>query len=91
MTEFKVVKLKDFPHYEVIGLNQQLAKQSVSFFELYLAKGFSTRTIRAYAFDLIIFFRFFKGHRKTIPDFKKIDIKTLIQFIHQEKSRNAAH
>lgn len=90
MTEFKVVKLKGFPHYEVIGLNQKLASQSKDFFELYLAKGFSTRTIRAYAFDLIVFFRFFKGHRKTIPEFKNITIKNLIAFIHQERSRNAA-
>jgi len=90
MTDFKVVKLNEFPHYEVFGLSQKLAKQSKDFFELYLAKGFSTRTIRAYAFDLIIFFRFFKGHRKTIPEFKNITIKNLVDFIHQERSRNAA-
>lgn len=90
MTEFKVIKLSVFPHYSVRGLNPKLTKQSVNFFELYLAKNFSTRTIRAYAFDLIIFFRFFKGHRKTMPDFKKVTIKTLVEFINQEKSRNAA-
>jgi integrase/recombinase XerD len=78
------------PFYMVRGLPAGLSKNIESFFELYLARGFSRRTIRAYAFDLVIFFRFFQSKRANVPEFKKVDFKTLIAFIHQEKGRNAA-
>ena len=78
------------PYYEVTGLPPVLSKNVESFFELYLARGFSKRTIRAYAFDLVIFFRFFKGKKRAVPPLARLDFKALIDFIHQEKGRNAA-
>lgn len=87
---FSVIRLDKSPHYAVRGLPLAFATEVTSFFELYLAKGFSRRTIRAYAFDLVVFFRFLQGKKRTLPPFSKIDIKTLIDFIHQEKGRNAA-
>lgn len=47
-----VTRIATSPFYEVRGLSPALKKDITSFFELYLAKGFSRRTIRAYAFDL---------------------------------------
>lgn len=85
-----VARMDSSPYYIVTGLPPALKKDIESFFELYLAKGFSRRTIRAYAFDLVIFFRFFKGKKSKIPPLSRIDFKVLIDFIHQEKSRNAA-
>lgn len=85
-----VARTENSPYYEVQGLPAPLAKIVASFFELYLAKGFSRRTIRAYAFDLVIFFRFFKGKKAQVPSLSRLDFKTLIDFIHMEKSRNPA-
>ena len=85
-----VAHISNSPHYAVTGISDAMAKNIESFFELYLARGFSRRTIRAYAFDLVVFFRFFKGKKKAIPPLSKLEFKTLIDFIHQEKSRNAA-
>jgi site-specific recombinase XerD len=39
---------------------------------------------------LVVFFRFLRGKKKTIPDFRAIDVHTLLKFIYEEKSRNAA-
>jgi len=89
-SEISVLRTEKSPFYRVTELPPALAKTIDSFFELYLARGFSRRTIRAYAFDLVIFFRFFKGKKKTVPALSKIEFKTLIDFIHQEKGRNAA-
>ncbi len=85
-----VKRMPASPFYEVAGLPQVLSKDIHSFFKLSLAKGFSNRTIRAYSFDLVIFFRFLKGKKKSMPSFSAVDIKTLIDFIHQEKARAAA-
>lgn len=88
--EIAVLKLDKSPFYEVTGIPASHLRSIESFFELYLAKGFSRRTIRAYAFDLVIFFRFFKAKRRAVPALKQINFKTLINFIHQERGRNAA-
>jgi integrase/recombinase XerC len=84
------LRIDKSPFYEVTGLPSAHSESIESFFELCLAKGFSRRTIRAYAFDLVIFFRFFKGKKRAVPKLNKIDFKVLIDFIHQEKGRNAA-
>lgn len=89
-SKISVSKIDRSPFYRVDGLPAGLSKNVHSFFELYLAKGFSSRTIRAYAFDLVVFLRFFKGKKSQIPPISKINFKTLIDFIHMEKSRNAA-
>lgn len=88
--EITVSRIDRSPFYQVNGLPPGIAKSVESFFELYLARGFSRRTIRAYAFDLVIFFRFAKGRKKTVPPLNRVDFKMLIDFIHQEKGRNAA-
>ncbi len=88
--EIKVTRTTMAPFYEVSGLELKITKNIESFFSLNLARGFSKRTIRAYAFDLIIFLRFYKGKKKRLPAFEKITIATLIDFIHLEKSRLAA-
>ena len=85
-----VVRTEGSPFYKVAGLPAGAAKNVESFLDLYLARGFSRRTIRAYAFDLVIFFRFYQGKKHALPPLSKIDFKTLINFIHQEKGRNAA-
>jgi site-specific recombinase XerD len=85
-----VAHINASPFYEVTGLPPQLKKETRSFFEIYLARGFSRRTIRAYAFDLVVFFRFYRGKKKKIPAFANVDFKILIEFIHQERGRNAA-
>jgi len=90
MSEIIVSRLERSPYYGVNGLPPAMEKSVVSFFELYLARGFSRRTIRAYAFDLVVFFRFFRGKKQTVPPLSGLDFKTLIAFIHQEKGRNAA-
>jgi site-specific recombinase XerD len=76
--------------YRVRGLPPNLSKQVISFFDLNLARGFSKRTIRAYAYDLVVFLRFYRGRRRQVPSFRSVDVKTLIEFIKHEKSRNAA-
>lgn len=85
-----VERFEHSPHYRVVGLPERLTSQVDSYFELCLARGFSARTIRAYAFDLVIFFRYFRGKKRSVPDFKRVDVNTLIGFIHEEKSRLAA-
>jgi site-specific recombinase XerD len=85
-----VSRLNASPFYEVQGLSPALSRDTKDFFELYLAKGFSRRTIRAYAFDLVVFFRFFTGKKSKIPPLSSVNFEVLIKFIHQEKSRNAA-
>lgn len=65
-------------------------KRVSSFCELCLARGYSTRTIRAYAYDLVIFFRFHRGKRLQFPDFERVTVKTLVDFFLAEKKRNAA-
>lgn len=85
-----VSRLVTSPFYDVTGLPQALNRDINEFFELYLAKGFSRRTIRAYAFDLVVFFRFFRGKKSKVPPLSNIDFNVLIKFIYQEKSRNAA-
>jgi integrase/recombinase XerD len=87
---YSVKKLGYPPHYELLGCSDAVQKQVQSFFELYVAKGFSVRTIRAYAFDLLVFFRFFQGKKSKLPAIKNLTMKHLVDFIHQEKSRNAA-
>ena len=90
MSEIIVSRLERSPYYGVMGLPPAMGKSVESFFELYLARGFSRRTIRAYAFDLVVFFRFSRGKKKAVPPLAHLDFKTLIDFIHQEKGRNAA-
>lgn len=85
-----VSRTQHSPFYEVTGLPAAHAKEIQSFFELYLARGFSRRTIRAYAFDLVVFLRFFRGKKRQVPSLSRVDFKVLIEFIHHEKSRNAA-
>lgn len=85
-----VTRIERSPFYVVTGLPTALSKNIDSFFDLCLARGYSRRTIRAYAFDLVIFFRFYRGRKKAVPSFAGVDFKTLIDFIHQEKGRNAA-
>ncbi len=89
-TSISVLRTSKSPFYEIAGLPKNVSKHTKDFFELYLARNFSNRTIRAYAFDLVIFFRFYQGKKKALPPLKNIDFKTLIGFIHLEKSRNAA-
>jgi len=88
--EIEVNHIESSPFYILEGITPVISKNIISFFELYLARGYSNRTIRAYAFDLLIFLRFYKGKRKTFPPLKNIDVKVLIRFIHHEKSRNAS-
>lgn len=85
-----VIKIDRSPYYAVAGLPRAISQHVDSFLDLSLAKGFSRRTIRAYAFDLVIFFRFFRGKKCKPPALSRIDFKTLIDFIHQERGRNAA-
>jgi len=80
----------DSPYWRVRGLPPALSRNVTLFFETALARGFSKRTIRAYAFDLVIFFRFYRGRRRTPPSFKRVDVKTLIGFIKHERSRNSS-
>lgn len=88
--DIEVKRIETSPFYTLKGLTPTLNKNIISFFELYLARGYSKRTIRAYAFDLLIFLRFYKGKRKTFPPLKNIDVKILIGLIHHENSRNAS-
>ena len=90
MSTFQVQKVDESPYYKVLGVTKSVDKKIYMFFELYLARNFSTRTIRAYAFDLVVFFRFFQGKKKAMPSLKSIDVKVLLKFICSEKSRNAS-
>lgn len=85
-----VVRMESSPFYEITGIPLGISKNIQTFFEIYLARGFSRRTIRAYAFDMLIFLRFYIGNKKNVPPLKAINFKILINFIHQERSRNAA-
>ncbi len=89
-SEIKVDRITASPFYKVCGLESKVTKNIESFFTLSLARGFSKRTVRAYAFDLIVFLRFYQARRKRLPNFQSITIKTLVDFIHLEKSRCAA-
>lgn len=85
-----VETIEQAPFFRVSGLRKATERQVISFFELCLARGYSTRTIRAYAYDLTIFFRFYQGRRRTHPQFELVTVKTLVGFILAEKGRNAA-
>lgn len=78
------------PFYNIHGLPKRLTENIHSFFELTLAREFSKKTVRAYAYDLVIFFRFYLGRKKTFPSFKEVSIQSIIDFIYHEKGRNAA-
>ena len=88
--DYEVKRIESSPFYKVLGVSKKIDENITSFFELYLAKGHSNRTIRAYAFDLLVFFRFYKKDKKRLPPLKNIDVKVLINFIRYEKSRNAS-
>ena len=90
MTSVVVKVVEQSPFYLLTGLPIKLTEQIRSFFEFCLLRNFSKRTVRAYAFDLVIFFRFHQGKKKSVPTFKNINIQTLIEFIYQEKGRLAA-
>lgn len=78
------------PYYLVTGLPTRLAAKVNSFFELWLLRNFSKRTVRAYAYDLVVFLRFYRGKKRVFPPFENVNVKTLIEFIQQEKGRNAS-
>lgn len=90
MTEIYVEIIEKKPYYQIQGLPKKLTENINSFFELTLARDYSRRTVRAYAFDLIIFFRFYQGKKKIFPSFEKMNLQTVIDFIYHEKGRNAA-
>lgn len=85
-----VERITGSPFYRVVGVRARVGEQIISFFELCLARGFSVRTIRAYAYDLVVFLRYYRGRRAAIPGLKRIEAKTLVGFIVKERARHAA-
>lgn len=88
--EFIVKKIDDEPFYKISDVPKVTMNKITDFFSFSLAKNLSKKTIRAYAYDLVVFFRFYKGKKKAFPSMKKIDVNVLIKFIQCERSRNAA-
>jgi site-specific recombinase XerD len=90
MSLIQVTVVSTTPFYNIHGLPKRLTENIHSFFEFTLAREYSKRTVRAYAYDLVVFFRFYQGKKKTFPSFKEVSIQSIIDFIYHEKSRNAA-
>lgn len=74
-------------HYQLIGIPQRLCEQYKAFAELSLARGIAPRTVRSYAFDLAIYFRFRDPARHP---FKHANQKDLELFILAQKKAKAA-
>ena len=57
MSLIHVTVVSEGPFYNIHGLPMKLTESIHSFFEFTLAREFSRRTVRAYAYDLVVFFR----------------------------------
>lgn len=90
MSELCVMGTTERPYYRLDGLPKKIDEKIVDFFNLALAQGYSRRTVRAYAFDLLIFLRFYQGKKKSLPSFKNVNLQSLVDFIYSERGRNAA-
>lgn len=72
--------------YLLAGLGPRITHDIDNFLNLCLARGFSEKTARAYAYDFLYFFRWLEEKKLS---FKKINIKNMIEFIAYQQKNDA--
>lgn len=85
MNTWKVIPHKKVPF--VLTRNEKLMKTPFEFLERLHARGMSPKTLRAYAFDLLAFYRFLEV--ENIPE-QRFDSRHLTQFLLSQKEKKAA-
>src|SRR3989338_4531909 len=84
MTKEHIHVTFDGSAYKLHGLPTRLTQKSQELFDVTLARGLSVKTVRAYAYDLAIFFRW---HCKQSSPFSKLDQRTLVRFMKNEHQK----
>lgn len=71
----------------LLAQDDRIIEEVRDFLKLIYLRGFSSKTVRAYAYDLLVFYRFLAEHKISIP---KLSRQHIIDFILAHRRKNAA-